>query len=154
MRKLRQALTHAPRHSTIAAYTALVLSITGTAYAAVNLPAGSVGPRQIRNGAVTPAKLNAKIGAYVRAWAVISPDGHVFASHPRAHTSGYGAGGGQVSWEGLRRRPNCFPLATTEDGGASVAVGGPLDKLDVTTVNPATGQAAPADVAIAVFCAP
>ena len=39
---------------------ALVVALGGTSYAAVKLPAGSVGTKQIRKHAVTPSKLSAK----------------------------------------------------------------------------------------------
>jgi hypothetical protein len=39
-------------------YAALFVALGGSAYAAVSLPAGSVGARQLRNGAVTLAKIN------------------------------------------------------------------------------------------------
>jgi hypothetical protein len=39
------------------AYAALFLATSGGAYAAVKLPANSVGSKQLKNGAVTPAKL-------------------------------------------------------------------------------------------------
>lgn len=39
------------------AYLALFIALGGTAYAATSLPPGSVGTRQLRNGAVTAAKV-------------------------------------------------------------------------------------------------
>jgi hypothetical protein len=39
------------------AWVALVLALGGTSYAAVGVPAGSVGTKQLRNGAVTNAKV-------------------------------------------------------------------------------------------------
>jgi hypothetical protein len=53
-RRLRRRL---PSPSIVVAVLALVVSMGGTGYAALNLPAGSVGPRQIRHGAVTSAKV-------------------------------------------------------------------------------------------------
>jgi hypothetical protein len=41
------------------AYLALFIALGGTSYAAVALPANSVGARQLRNGAVTNAKVKA-----------------------------------------------------------------------------------------------
>lgn len=46
-----------PSHSTIAAYGALFVALGGTSYAATQLPAHSVGTQQLRNGAVTQAKI-------------------------------------------------------------------------------------------------
>ena len=39
------------------AYLALFVALGGTSYAAINLPAGSVGTRQLRAGAVTAVKV-------------------------------------------------------------------------------------------------
>src|SRR5512132_4536292 len=39
------------------AYTALFLALGGTSYAAVRLPAGSVGSKELHSGAVTKTKL-------------------------------------------------------------------------------------------------
>jgi hypothetical protein len=62
------------------AYLALFVALGGTGYAATNLPANSVGNRQIRNGAITPVKLDRKLVAgSVRAWAEVSATGRVLA---------------------------------------------------------------------------
>jgi hypothetical protein len=53
MRSLRRHLTYANVTVTIALFVAL----GGTSYAAFSLPAGSVGTKQLKNGAVTRAKL-------------------------------------------------------------------------------------------------
>lgn len=46
-----------PSPAMIVAIIALVLSLGGTSYAAITLPAGSVGTKQLRNNAVTGAKV-------------------------------------------------------------------------------------------------
>ena len=57
------------RHNAIA-LLALFVALGGTSYAALSLPPGSVGTRQLKNRAVTAAKLNpTSIAASVRAWA-------------------------------------------------------------------------------------
>ena len=56
--------------SNVVAYVALFVALGGTSYAAVNLPAGSVGNRQLKNHSVTPIKLDpGSIAGYVRDWA-------------------------------------------------------------------------------------
>lgn len=63
------------------AYLSLFIALGGTSMAAITLPTGSVGTRQLRNGAVSPIKLSGEFGGYVRAWASVSASGHVYASH-------------------------------------------------------------------------
>ena len=75
------------RGNTIA-LLALFLALGGTTYAAVSLPANSVGTKQLKKNAVTPAKIkksavtNAKIagnavtGAKVNVGHVHEPGGH------------------------------------------------------------------------------
>ena len=43
------------------AYVALFVALGGTSYAAMSLPAGSVGARQIKNHVITPVKLDPKV---------------------------------------------------------------------------------------------
>jgi hypothetical protein len=66
--------------SNLVAYLALFVALGGTSYAALSLPAGSVGTRQLKHDAVTPAKLDRTlIGGSVRAWAYVSAAGHRIA---------------------------------------------------------------------------
>lgn len=53
---MRSVVSHVRRH--VIGYTALFLVLAGTSYAAIRLPANSVGTRQIRNGAVTLSKIS------------------------------------------------------------------------------------------------
>ena len=111
----------------LVAYLALFVAMGGTSYAAVNLPAGSVGSKQLRNGVVTNRKLaKGSVGAadldrnsiagYVRDWAKITSDGIVFGSRPRAHLANWseqaGDAGGFVSW-GKPIPTACFAEAST-----------------------------------------
>jgi hypothetical protein len=91
----------------VVAYLALFVALGGTSYAAINLPAGSVGTRQLRSGAVTNKKLakgsvgaadldRKSIAGYVRAYAQIH-SGQLTSSRPQAtllgwHSSGLGPG--------------------------------------------------------------
>jgi hypothetical protein len=78
------------RHNTVG-YLALFVALGGTSYAAISIPAGSVGTRALRNGAVTGKKLangsidpskfdKAIIAGSIRAWVAVGPTGAVAAS--------------------------------------------------------------------------
>ena len=80
------------------ALLALFTALGGTSYAALNLPAGSVGTRQLRdgsvtakklaNGSITPAKLDSHtIGGTVRHWAFVNQDGSIIGGSHGAHAS-------------------------------------------------------------------
>lgn len=66
--------------SNAVAYLALFVALGGTGYAATHLPANSVGNRQIKNGSVTPVKIDRHlITGSIRAWAEVTASGHVVA---------------------------------------------------------------------------
>jgi hypothetical protein len=54
---VRQLLARKPSPAMVVACVALVVALGGTGYAAFRVPAGSVGTKQLRNGAVTKAKI-------------------------------------------------------------------------------------------------
>ncbi len=142
------------------ALAALFIALGGTSYAAFSLPARSVGTKQLRNGAVTPAKLNGKdIAGSVAMWARISPSGTVVASKPRARTVGWSTvdAGGKISW-GRGIPPGCFSLATVDGLGAqgfatvwTTNRSRPPAYVTVVTFNPG-GQYADEPVNVAVIC--
>ncbi len=79
-------LVNFARHNAIA-LAALFIALGGTSYAAISLPANSVGARQIKPHSISPNKFQRNsIAGYVRDWAKISGIGTVIASRPRAHT--------------------------------------------------------------------
>lgn len=90
-------MTGLARHlrSNAVAYVALFVALGGTGYAATNLPAGSVGSRQIRNHAIQPVKLDSRyIGGNVRLWASVSASGKVVAGGRGVTVQGPGGGAG------------------------------------------------------------
>ena len=84
------------------AYLALFVALGGTSYAAINLPAGSVANKQLRNGSITPVKFNRQfISGSLRAWAVVAPDGTVQASagKPNVHVVNVVPGSFVIKWK-------------------------------------------------------
>jgi hypothetical protein len=66
------------------AYVALFVALGGTSYAAVSLPANSVGNRQIRNHSIDPDKLNPRYTrGNIRIWASVAASGRVVAGGRR-----------------------------------------------------------------------
>ena len=101
------------RHNAIA-LLALFIALGGTSYAAFSLPAGSVGSKQLRNGSITPSKINAAtIGGSVRHWAFVNQDGTVIGGSRGSHVS-LGPDGAPyyVSW-GDRFSHSCVVLANS-----------------------------------------
>lgn len=75
---MRTAIAHLRANAV--AYLALFVALGGTSYAAVSLPASSVGNRQIRNHSIYPDKLNPRyIRGNIRIWASVSASGRVVA---------------------------------------------------------------------------
>jgi hypothetical protein len=153
-------LTKATRHfrANAIAYLALMVALGGTSYAAVNLPAGSVGAKQLKNHSITQVKLDPQsIGAVVRYWAVVDPRGRVIASRPKAKNLNRGASGAILTW-GRRIPSGCFSLATVDGisppeglqvGFASTSISG--DELAVNTFAPG-GAPDAKRVNVAVLC--
>ena len=141
------------------AYLALFVALGGTSYAAVVLPAGSVGARQIHNHSITPVKFDrTTIGGSVRYWARIGASGQVVASRPRVRVVVWYSGptalyaGGVISW-GEPIPSGCFSLAMVESYPHVAYV-------SAVTVSSKTGRAtqvrlalsAPDPVDVAVIC--
>lgn len=111
--------------SNVIAYLALCISLLGLAggaYAAITLPANSVGARQIRNGSIAPVKLDHRlIGASIRAWAQVSAQGHVLSSSGGARElvqPGGTHGKYLIAW-GHRKFPKQCTLIATAGGWLS-----------------------------------
>jgi hypothetical protein len=118
------------------AYLALFVALGGTSYATLNLPAGSVGARQIKNHSITPVKFDPNsIAGVVRYWAVVDASGRVLASNPKARTLGWASGGGILTW-GRRFPARCFSLATVDGVSApeGLQVGFASTSMDASEV--------------------
>lgn len=139
-------------------YLALFIALGGSSYAAINLPVGSVGSRQLRNHSISPIKLDRNsIAGYVRYWARISADGKLIASRPRAKVvvwykppSLYA--GGELSW----RDPvpaSCFSEATVESfPGAAYASAVTVTGSKAFGTRVRIGLSSPNAVNVAVVC--
>ncbi|MGH2870308.1 MAG: hypothetical protein ACRDNK_22410 [Solirubrobacteraceae bacterium] len=120
----------------LVAYLALFVALGGTGYAALRLPAGSVGARQLKNHSITPIKLDRRSTAgYVRDWITIDSQGRILGSRPKAHLTVWRpsgpAVGGLIQWS-QPLSPKCVAFANAENSGppfsyatAEVASGGP-----------------------------
>ena len=160
------------RHNAIA-LSALFVALGGTSYAAFSLPAGSVGTRQLRNGAVTRSKLAKRsvtaasldpksIAGHIADWAEIRSDGHVVSSAPRATVAVTAPGRGlyRVSWN-QSIAANCMAMANPSNvpavvGSATATTFGPSGhgrgtNLLVQTFD-SSGNNVPENVNVIVVC--
>jgi hypothetical protein len=155
----RRAVDYLRHHAiAITALACSMLALAGASYAALNIPAGSIGARELRNHSITPVKFDPRaINASIRYWATIDPNGRVLASRPKARALGWAAGRGQVSW-GQRIPNNCFSFATVDGfslpagqqfGFASTTIGG--SGVVVFTAD-ASATSAPKRVNVLVLC--
>ena len=134
------------RHHALAALALVcsLLSLACASYAAFSLPARSVGARELKNGAVTAAKLNpTSVAASVRAWANLtwSCGWHVQASTGDIHVA-TAAIGELVSWRHTRFASDCMASVTPQRNFGPGAPGGPhtLDGYVSTFFDPRAGQ--------------
>jgi hypothetical protein len=157
----------------ILALLALFVALGGSSYAALSLPADSVGTRQLRNGAVTSRKLAKhavsaanldpkSIAGHIADWAQIRADGHVTSSNPKASVSLTDPTRGlfRVSWH--RSIPSgCIAVANPTNvpivlGFATASVLGlggqnSTTSLLVSTFD-ASGNNVPVNVNVVVIC--
>jgi hypothetical protein len=160
------------RHNAIA-LVALFVALGGTSYAALVPGPGSVGTKQLRNGAVTNKKLAKhavtaasldpkSIAGHIAEWAQIRANGQVISSRPRASVSLSDPSRGlfKVSWHQAIPR-SCMAMASAANVPTVVVPAtadtfGPYGQgrgtsLLVETFNPTAGNV-PMDVNVAVIC--
>ena len=151
------------------AYLALFVALGGTSYAALSLPANSVGTKQIRNGAVTGKKLARgavtaaeldpkSIAGHIADWAQISAAGQVTASRPRATVvvTNPGRGVFRVSWNRSIPR-NCIAFANPANvvptlGPPTADTFGPDWRTLLVETYDASGNNVPETVNVVVLC--
>ena len=147
------------------ALAALFVALGGTSYAAIAIPKNSIGPRQLRKGAVTatkihsgaitPGKLSSKsFGGRILYFAEIENNGAVAVSSPAGiKTSAWNpSAGGEVSFPRPIPR-GCFPLAGAASSmpsamGQAPSVGAGLNNQTSVVV----AVDAPIPVTLAIVC--
>lgn len=120
---LTKVLTHARGNAV--AYLALFCAVGGTSYAAVSLPVGSVGSRQLQNHSIAPVKFDPGfINGNIRAFVVANANGTVQASSGRPTvTVTNGQGVYNVTWRvSASPRPRCFAVGGLTSAPGQVAV--------------------------------
>ena len=157
----------------VVAYLALFVALGGTSYAALSLPAGSVGTKQLRNGAVTSRKLAKQavsaanldpksIAGHIADWAQIRADGHVISSAPKASVFVRDSTRGlfQVSWH-RSIPPGCMAIASPANvpavvGQATANTLGPdgsgRSAFVLVQTFDASGNNVPENVNVVVIC--
>lgn len=146
--------------SNLVAYLALFVALGGTGYAAVALPANSVGPRQIRNRSIGAVKLNqSSIAASIKAWVNVQVvgSGATTTSSSPVHVNVI-SDGEFISWTHQGFATNCFPMVTPEityaqglEGYVTVSFAPRNHSLSVVG-HAANGTTRPQSVSVAILC--
>ena len=113
----------------IVALVCSLLALAGASYAAIAIPKNSVGTAQLKQGAVTPGKLNGtQFGGYIHAYAVVSATGKLVYSSPEAKLNSWGdstTGGpsfGTISWRSTAPARRCAAFATAQNGSTPTPI--------------------------------
>jgi|SRR5579859_2459716 len=124
-----------PSPALVVAVLALLIALSGTAYAAVTLAPNSVGTAQLKNGAVTLTKIasSAQGALKPRAWAVVKSDGTVVAS---SGIVGYGRPQTGVYELTLSKpAPKCAAIASENPGHRFVSVTGGIAQANIFNIS-------------------
>jgi hypothetical protein len=141
-------------------YLALFCALGGTSYAAISIPRNSIGTPQLRNGAITRAKLSSRsIAGSVVFWARIDQAGQVVSSSERATASGWASGHGTIVFRG-QISSKCFALANVTTTPitlgyvtttSTASVGG-REQLSLFMETAGTNQPGPLPIVVAEIC--
>jgi hypothetical protein len=127
-----------------------LLSLGGASYAAVSLPANSVGNRELKNRAITAAKFNpTSVAASIRAWAVVEWNGSWrVQGSSRDIRVARTAQGEVINWRHTRFARACIASVTPRqnvpvpggstsfDGYVTTAFDGPAGHLAIDGMSP------------------
>jgi hypothetical protein len=151
--------------SNVIAYLALAiafLALTGGAYAALSVPANSIGARQIQNHAITAVKLDpSSIGGTVRHWAQVNANGTIAGSSSQARDTGVAPDGDYlITWSDTLPKA-CVPVATVLGTAGLLSPAAGFANVRITGSHPtrvwvstysAQGTPKPAPFSLAVIC--
>jgi hypothetical protein len=142
MKLIRSKFTYANVIATIALFAAL----GGGAYAATQLPKNSVGTAQIKNNAVTPAKLSQSAEAGMQGptgpKGATGTQGPIGATGPRGEKGDQGDRGleGQRGLEGPKGDPGPLVIDARVGAFPAISPAGPIALSGTTTWTPGPGQ--------------
>ncbi|HUE25773.1 MAG TPA: hypothetical protein VMP89_03295 [Solirubrobacteraceae bacterium] len=146
---VRALVLHARRH--VIAYLALtcsLLALGGAAYAQTQLPAGSVGERQIQNHVIDPVKWDTNyVTGFIRRWATIGSNGSLLSTSPGGQSTSNGTGSYVVTW-GDAFGGWCAPIATVIGGSAAAPSTGTTGTTGATGPTGAPSSGAYADARV------
>jgi hypothetical protein len=138
------AVVHHLRRNVIAylALTIALLGLGGAAYAAIQLPNGSVGERQLKNKVIDPVKYDPTFtSGFVRRWATVNPNGTIASTSPNGTSISTGTGKAEVTW-GDKFAAWCAPVVTVTGAAATPPAGTPSTTTPPTTSTPTTSTSA------------
>jgi hypothetical protein len=117
---MKRFLSRRPSPAFVISLIALFIALGGTSYAALSLPKNSVGTKQLKNGAVTRAKVASGLVPTVM-WAVVNSTGNVVRSS--GGVTGSSISTGRYDIEFPRNVTACVYSATVGDTAAGSAIG-------------------------------
>ena len=127
---MRSALNYVGRHAiAILALTCSLLALAGASYAALNIPAGSVGARELKNDSIDFTKFNHKlINGAVRAWAIVGASGRLIAGGGKPSVGRDPALPAQyvILW-GVNLPPACATVANINTNHSPITEGPPTN---------------------------
>ncbi len=141
---LRAIVRHARQHSVAyVALTCALLAMGGAAYAAIQLPPGSVGERQLKNHVIDPVKWDTNyVTGFVRRWATINANGGIASTSPGGQSTRTATGNVVVTW-GDAFAGWCAPVATVI-GGSATRPSAPQASAKARAAADTTGPTGPA----------